>query len=179
MTTVSENLAKKIGNKGFTDLEANNNENTILTNNICKNIFNFILLLMFLFIIPFVKLGVGYTYLQTTICKYYEINGTGVLISNGVFGVIYLLCFIVCAFMRPFNFNKSLYTNLLKSHYIFKIITLIYSCLLILHMILELIFLSKCTDLIERVAAGLWLSVLTTIIAIVYILVQLFSCILC
>ena len=46
-------------------------------------------------------------------------------------------------------------------------------------MILELVFLSNCTDLIERVAAGLWLSVLTTIFAIVYILVQLFSCILC
>lgn len=175
---VSENLAKKIGNKGFSDLEANN-DNISPTNNICKNIFNFILLLMFLFIIPLVKLGVGYTYLHTTICKYYEINGTGVLISNGVFGIIYLLCFIICVFMRPFDFNKSLYKNLSKSHYIFKIITLIYSCLLILHMILELVFLSKCTDLIERVAAGLWLSVLTTIMAIVYVLVQLFSCILC
>lgn len=174
-------MSKNLANKGFIDLEANNKrENTnISTNNMCKNIYNFILLFMFLFITPFVELGVGYTYLQSTICKYYEINGTGVLISNGVFGILYLICFIVCAFMRPFNFNQSLYKNLSNSHYIFKIITLIHSCLLILFMILEIIFLSKCTDLTERVAAGLWLSVLTTVSAIIYVLVQMFSCILC
>ena len=179
---MSKNLAKKLGKNGFVDLEANTNNNqniNVSKNNIYKNIFNSTLLLMFLFIIPLVELSIGYTYLHTTICKYYEINGTGVLISNGVFGIIYLICFIVCAFIRPFNFNESLHKNLSNSHYVFKIITLIHSCLLILFMILELVFLSNCTDLIERVAAGLWLSVLTTIFAIVYILVQLFSCILC
>ena len=176
-------MSKNLGKKGFVDLEANNkSENTNVfsfKNNICKNTFNLILLLMFLFITPFVELGVGYTYLQSTVCKYYEINGTGVLISNGVFGIVYLICFIVCAFMRPFNFDQSLYKNLSNSHYIFKIITLVHSCLLILFMILEIVFLSKCTDLTERVAAGLWLSVLTTVFAIIYVLVQMFSCILC
>jgi hypothetical protein len=165
---------------GFVDLEAKTNENTTRTkNNVFKNIFNSSLILVLIIITPFIELGVGYTYFQTTLCKYYEINGTSVLISNGVFGIIYLICFIVCAFVRPFNFNESLCKNLSKSHFIFKIITMIHSTLLILFMILEVIFLSNCTDLTLRVAAGLWLAVLTTVLAIVYVLVQLFSCVLC
>lgn len=164
----------------FVDLEANNNNNeTIPKNSILHNVFNIILLLMFLLIIPFVNLGVGYTYVHSTICEYYKINGAGVLIANGVFGIVYLLCFIVFGFMRPFDINKSMCKNLLKSHLLFKILTLIHAVLQILFMILELVFLTECTDLTERVAAALWLSVLTTIFAIMYVLVQLFSCILC
>jgi len=174
---MSKILAKQSKKNGFVDLEANTAET--VSNGMYKNIFNAILLLMFLFIIPFVELGIGYTYLNTTICKYYKINGPGVLISSGVFGIVYLICVVVFAFMTPFNINKSLYKNLSSSHFVFKIITLVHSCLLVLFMILEFVFLSNCTDLTERVAAGLWLSVLTTILAIVYVFVQLFSCILC
>jgi hypothetical protein len=165
--------------KKFIDLETNLDKEIIKKNTLCHNVFNYILMLGYLFIMPLINSVIGYTYLYTTICKYYMINGTGVLFANGIFGLLYLLFFIFFAFIKPFDINKSMYINLYKSHFIFKIITFIYAILQLLFMILELVFLANCSDLIIHVSAGLWMSVSTTLLAIVYIVVQLFSCILC
>jgi hypothetical protein len=124
-------------------------------------------------------LAIGFNYLNTSICEYYKINAPSVLFSNGIFGILYLLCFIIFAFTYPFDLQNSMYKNLSKTHYIFKIITIVYSVILILFMILEIVILDKCTNLHQHIKAGLWIGVLHTCSGIIYVIIQMFSCILC
>ena len=172
---MSNNLVKG-GN--FNDLESGNKQSKY-TSSITRYVINLLLLLMFLLIVPLIEIAVGGVYLNTTTCTVHSINGTKILLASGVFGILYLISYIVHAIMRPFSLKKTLLTNLAESYVIFKIITFIHCSLLLIFMILEFTFLNGCTDLIERVAAGLWLSALTTLFAILYVIYRVLAKIFC
>lgn len=161
------------------NLSKHNIEDIVTKNNKCYFILNTLGLLMFFLVVPLVELGVGAVYLHTTICTVHGINGTKVLVAEGVFSILYLMCFLTHVFIKPFSSQKSLFQNLANSHFVFKIITFVHCSLLLLFMILEFTFLNGCSDLTQRVGAGLWLAALNTLFAMLYVIYKLLGKLLC
>ena len=134
----------------------------------------------FLILIPLLEVAVGGKYINSTSCVSHGVNGTQVLFVKGFFGLIYLILFVIHWCKRSsVDFKQSFWKNIKSFHIVFLIITLLYAALHFILMVLEFVFLNQCTDYIQNVSGMLWVSALTTVFMITYIIFTILRPILC
>lgn len=149
----------------------------------CGSIFTWtfiiIVLATFLVFIPLIETALGIKYMNTSSCLSHGIHGIQVLFVKGLFGLIYMILFVVENAKNTVDLEKTFWKNIKKFSFWFLIVTILYAAIHVLLMILEFIFLNKCSDYVSNVSAILWISALNTIFAILYIVYTVLRAILC